>query len=73
MQDTRETAWNTGVPCEECEGQLGCYVAKHAKGMTIYNYVCEACDIEGPWTALAIRRVGHKSAARGKSKRRSFK
>lgn len=65
-----QVTWGTRVPCEKCEEELHCYLFKLEKDKyALYNYLCKSCGAEGPWSALAIRKVGHKSYATGKSKR----
>lgn len=66
-----EAVWGTRVPCEKCESELFCFADKVEEKAVSYSYYCKKCDIVGPWTALAIRKVGHLSAAT--YKRRTFK
>ena len=49
----KEIAWKVGITCRTCEGPILAYPADFGENWVDYRYLCEGCNIEGPWKHLA--------------------
>ena len=51
--------WNSHVLCPRCEeDDLMVRIARLEEKYVVYNYICDTCRVEGPWSGLAKAMIG---------------
>lgn len=65
-----EAVWKIDVPCEDCGDELRATTSTFKSRIT-YHYLCLNCNKRGPWTALAMRTLGHVGKQYKKSYRKA--